>query len=310
MMPRVFTSLPSFALLLVPSVAPAPTPAPAPAGPFSAEITQTAGGQTATGTFSYQDKSYRFDLTSNGQQAIVLFDGTTGVTRLLTPQDKSYIQPGADDPMALLVNPFAAYATLARKNSVRTEGTASIAGIACRKQVVFSGEQVLLTACVSDDFDVPLKVEIPVYGIVVELRNVKRGPQPVALFRVPDGYKLKAMQAEPEPQPEWASKVARAPLLAPPFERTMAEGDIVRVRTQAGRSIAIEGVNAGKAPGSFTAAPFKGGKSLGASEMGTYEVNAGDSGTMTVGAQPPGTDEIIIRVGKGPLKIKATYVQK
>ena len=304
MISRVSSSIASFALLLIPAAAPAP------AAPFSAELVHTASGQTSTGTFNYQDKSYRFEVVNGPQQLIVLFDGQSGVTRLLAPPEKSYIQAGADDPMALLANPFSAYATLGRKNSVRTEGTGTVAGISCKKQVVFSGEQVLLTACTSDEFDVPLKVEIPVYGIAVELRNIKRGPQPAALFRIPDGYKLKAMEAEPEPQPEWASKVARAPLLTAPFERTMAEGDIVRVRTQAGRSISIEGVNAGKAQGSFTAAPFKGGKSLGPSEMGTYDVDPGSSGTMTVGAQPPNADELIIRVGKGPLKIKATYVQQ
>ena len=304
MMPRAFSSISSFALLLVPSAAPAPTV------PFSADLIHTSSGQTSTGTFSYQDKNYRFELANGPQQLIVLFDGASGVTRLLSPKEKSYIQAGADDPMALLANPFSAYATLARKNSVRTEGTATVAGISCKKQVVFSGEQVMLTACVSDEFDVPLKVEIPVYGIAVELRNIKRGPQPTALLRLPDGYTLKAMEPEPESQPEWAPRVARSPLLSPPFERTMAQGDIVRVRTLAGRSISIEGANAGKAQGSFTAAPFKGGKSLGTSEMGTYDVDPGTSGAMTVGAQPPTADELIIRVGKGPLKIKATYVQQ
>src|SRR5512140_1637456 len=180
MMPRVFSSIASFALLLVPAAAPAP------AVPFSAELLHTASGQTSTGTFNYQDKSYRFEVVNGGQQLIVLFDGQSGLTRLLAPPEKSYVQAGADDPMALLANPFSAYATLARKNSVRTEGTGTVAGISCKKQVVFTGEQVLLTACVSDEFDIPLKVEIPVYGIAVELRNIKRGPQPAALFRIPD----------------------------------------------------------------------------------------------------------------------------
>ena len=302
MMPRALASISSFALLLVPSAAPAP------AVPFSADLVHTSGAQTSNGTFNYQDGNYRFELTSGGEKLTVLFDGRRAMTRILNAQEKAYVEAGPDDPRALFANPFSAYASLAKKNSERTEGTATVAGISCTKHVVFSGEQVLLTACVAAEFGVPLKIEIPVYRLAVELRNIKRGPQPPALFQLPAGYSLKADEPEPVRQPDWAAQVARAPKLAPPFERTMAEGNIVRVPTQAGRSIAIEGTNTGKGDGSFTAAPFKGGKSLGPGEMGTYDVSAGESGTMTVGAQPPNADEVVIRVGKGPLKVKVTYV--
>ena len=100
--------------------------------------------------------------------------------------------------MSLFANPFpTAYAQLAKTNSVRTEGTETVAGVTCKKQVVFSGEQVLLNVSVSDEFDVPLKVEIPVYSIAVELKNLKRGPQDAALFALPAGYTLKVVEPEP-----------------------------------------------------------------------------------------------------------------
>ena len=108
---------------------------------------------------------------------------------------------------------------------------------------------MFVTAWVSDEFDVPLKVQTQLDGRTVELRNIKRGPQDVALFAVPAVYKL--VTIEPEPPPEWAKQVADAPVLTPPFEKTLAEGAIIRIRPQAGRRISLQGTIR---PGEYTIA--------------------------------------------------------
>jgi hypothetical protein len=173
---------------------------------------------------------------------------------------------------------------------------------------VSGGGQVFVTAWVSDEFALPLKVQTQLDGRTVELRNIKPGPQDPALFALPAGYKLTVVKEEPEPQPEWAGQVAAAPVLTPPFEKTLAEGGILRMRPKAGRWIAIEGTNTGKSQGTFTSAPFKDGKYLGGGSMGSVIVDPGDSGTMNVGAEPGKTDEIIVRVGQGTMKIKTAFV--
>jgi len=276
--------------------------------PFSAEIATTRNGQTSTGTFNYQDKSYRFDLADQGQQVIIQCDGQSGVTRIIAPAEKSYSEAAPGEPMSMFANPFSAYAHLSKTKTVRTEGTETVAGVPCRKQSVLEGEQVWVVGWISDEFDVPLKVEIPLYGISVELKHIKPGPQDATLFILPAGYKLRVPEAEAESQPDWVGQVARAPLLRPPFEKTLAEGKIVRVRTQAGRWISIEGTNLGRNQASFTTLPFKDGQSLGASEMGTTDVDPGDSGAMSVGSQPKSADELAVRVGSGTMKLKVTYV--
>jgi hypothetical protein len=286
----------------------APAAMPGFAASFSAELVDTRGGQTTTGTFNYQDKGCRLELGEKDRQLLVIVDGQTGVTRLLSPPEKTYVEAGPGEPMSLFANPFAAYAHFAKTKTVRTEGTDSVGGVPCKKQVVFSGEQVFLNAWVSDEFDVPLKVEIPVYGLTVELKNIKRGPQDPALFALPADYHLTVVKEEPEPQPEWVGQVAGAPVLAVPFEKTLAEGEIVRMRPQAGRWLEIEGTNAGQGEGSFTSVPFKGGKSLGPGEMNTTILDPGQSGAMTVGVEPDKADEMIVRVGKGTIKIKTAFV--
>jgi hypothetical protein len=299
MKPRTISCGWSILLLLV------ATAVPGRAAPFSAEVTNTSYGQTTTGTFHYQDKSCRLDLGEKDEQLLVIVDGQTGVTRLLSPPEKAYVEAGPGDPMSL-ANPFAAYAQFAKTKTVRTEGTELVGGVPCRKQVVFSGEEVFITGWVSDEFDVPLKVQIPVLKQTIELKNIKRGPQDPALFVLPAGYHLRV--EEPEPQPEWVDQVAGAPVLAVPFEKRLAEGGIVRMRPQAGRWISIEGTNTGQGQGTFTQAPFKGGKYSGGGSMGAVIVDPGQSGTMTLGAQPDSTDEIIVRVGKGTITIKTAFV--
>jgi hypothetical protein len=281
---------------------------PGRAASFSAELVDTRGGQTSAGTFHYQDKSYRFDFGEKGQQLIIMVDGQSGTMRLLNPAEKAYYEAGPNDPMSLFANPFALYAHYAKTKEVRTEGTEAVGGVPCKKQVVSGGEQVFVTGWVSDEFEIPLKVQTQLDGRTIELRNIKPGPQDPALFALPAGYKLTVVKEEPAPQPDWAGQVTGAPVLIPPFEKKLAAGGIVRMRPQAGRSIAITGINVGQGQGTYTAAPFKGGKYTGDGSMSSFSVDQGNSGTMSVGTGPDSADEIIVRVDEGTMKIKTSFV--
>lgn len=302
MKPRTLSRGWSALLLLIATVVPVA------AAPFSADLVDVRGGQTTTGRFHHQDKSYRYDLGEKDQQLIILVDGPSGVMRLMNPGEKAYYEAGPAEPMNLFANPFGAYAHFAKTKQVRTEGVESIDGIPCRKQVVSGGEQVFVTAWVSDELEFPLKVKTELDGRTIELRNIQRGPQDPALFTLPAGYKLVEVKEEPDPQPEWAGQVAGAPLLAVPFERTLSEGGIVRLRPRAGRWVEIAGTNVGKGDGAFTTAPFKGGKYVGGGSMSTIILDPGDSGAMNDGARSDNADEIVVRVGQGTMKIRASFV--
>ncbi|MBK8859090.1 MAG: hypothetical protein IPN11_15850 [Opitutaceae bacterium] len=280
------------------------------AAPFSAELVDSQGDQTRTGPFHYQDGSYRFEVGGPGHTLIVMVDGKTGILRMLNPAAKAYIEAGPADPMSIFASPFALYArdSQAKANDVRTEGTESIGGILCKKQVVSRGEQHFVTGWVSDAYELPLKVLTQLDARTVELRNIKPGPQDPALFTVPADYKLEVIEERRDPQPEWAGKAAGAPLLTPPFEKSLATGEIVRVRPQAGRWIKIEGTNTSKVQGSFTSAPFKDGEYTGGGSMNTVILDAGDSGAVSIGASPDTTDALVVHVGEGSMKIRVAYV--
>lgn len=281
---------------------------PGRAASFSAELVDTRGGQTHTGPFNYQDKSYRYEVVENGQTLIIMVDGQSGTMRVVNPSEKAYYEAGPDDPMNRISNPFGTYAFYSRKAEVKAEGTEPIAGIVCTKQALSAHEQLFVRAWVSEEFGFPLKVEVPIFQRTVELRNIKRGPQDVALFAMPAGYKLVQVQQEEEPQPKWIGQVAAAPVLAVPFEKTLAAGGIVRMRPQAGRWIEIEGANAGPGQGTFTEAPFKHGKYTGDGSMSSFTVDPNNSGIMKVGTGPDQADEIVVCVDEGTLTIKTAFV--
>jgi microcystin-dependent protein len=279
---------------------------PGRAASFSAELVDTRAGQTRTGPFNYQDKSYRFEVAENGQTLIIMVDGQSGTMRLLNPTEKAYYEAGPEEPMSLFANPFAAYAYYAKTKAVRTEGVESAGGVPCKKQVVSGGGQVFVTAWVSDEFDVPLKVQTQLDGRTVELRNIKRAPQDVGLFAVPAGYKL--VTIEPEPPLEWAKQVADAPVLTPPFEKTLAEGAIIRIRPQAGRRISLQGTNAGDGSCTFTAVAFKGGKPVDDPSGNMVTLEGRDSVKEVHGEGPAEADDIVVHVARGAVTIKTEFV--
>jgi hypothetical protein len=102
--------------------------------------------------------------------------------------------------------------------------------------------------------------------------------------------------------------VKGAPLLTPPFEKTLTAGGIIRIRPQAGREIEIAGTNTGQGQGSFTSARFKGGKYLGDGSRSTVILDQGDSSGMTDPVGPDKADEIVVHVNQGTMKIKTAFV--
>jgi hypothetical protein len=274
------------------------------AASFSAELVDTERGEIRTGTFACQDRSYRVELPEKGSALIIVGDAKSGLTRLLVPTEKVFLEAGPDDPRSALLSPFACYAVFSRKHGVRNEGTETVAGVRCTKQVVASGEQVFVIAWFSEELGLPLKIEIPVFSHVVELRAIKRGPQDAALFTTPSDYKP-APVADEEPPPAWAAQVPGAPEAKPPFHQRLSEGKILRIRPQAGRQIQLE---ATKGPGAVTAVGFKAGRPTSSPNGNTFNVDADSVATMTFSQAPSEVDAIVVRIRSGAVSIKLDWV--
>lgn len=278
---------------------------PGRAASFSAELVDSRGGETRNGTFYFQDDSYRFELVENGQSIVVIWDAPKGVMRVLVPAEKAYYEVGPDEPMAIWGNPFAGYAFFARTKEVRTAGTEAVGGVPCTKQIVFSGEQVFVTAWRAEEFGFPLKVETTLDARTMEIRNIKRGPQDATLFALPADFKQVSTEAQP---PEWAAKVPDAPVVNPPFTRTLSAGEIIRMRPQADRQIRLQGTSANGALCAFTAIGFKDGRPLGDPSGNTVNLEADNEVTMTFSDSPAEADDIVVRVREGTPRITVSVV--
>lgn len=279
---------------------------PGRAASFSAELLETRDGQTQTTRFNFQDKSYRYELVLNGQTLVVTVDGKSGILRMLLPGEKMYREAGPDADLVRFIDPFSCYAYYARSKDVQAEGTESIAGFPCTKRVVSGGGQVFVTGWWSEELGFPLRVLTNLDSRTLELRNIKPGPQDPALFALPAGYKL--IEEEKVPVPEWAGQIAGAPVLSPPFERTLAEGAILRMRPQAGRKISLTATNPGRETSTLTAIGFKDGRPRHDPGMSTASLEPGQSLGMVFADTSDEADEIIIRISRKSVKIKTTLV--
>ena len=275
------------------------------AASFTAEMVDTRGGKTRTGTFHFQDGSYRYTAIEDGRETVIIVDGKSGLMRALMPEKKVYIEAGPEHPINLWVNPFACFAHYARTRDLAKQGAEAVGGVPCVKQVASGGGQVFATAWVSDEWAFPLKVETQLDGRRVELLTLRAGPVEDSLFKLPEGYSL---MKEPEPEvPAWAAQVPSTPVLTPPFEKTLKAGEMVRVLPVAGRHISLSVTNRGKESSAFFSVAFGKGRPL--SEPGGNTMNLDEAQEVSaVHTETPAQAEaIVMRVVRGSLHFKAAW---
>ncbi len=272
---------------------------------FSADMTEIKNGQTQTFPFHYRDKSYRYETAADGSTLVIIVDNQSGMTRVLLPSGKNYIEMKSDDLRMALNEPFSLCALSARNNEVRMEGSESILGHPCSKQVYLANGQVFITAWISDEFAFPFKIENVLYGITVELSNIRTEPQDPSLFTIPSDYVMTPQM--PEPLPEWAKQVKDSPVLTPSFEKNLNEGEIIIIRPKAGYKITLNATNVHKETSTLTVVPFKNGNPVHDPMMTTCSFEPKDSVKMENSETPDEADDIVVRISKGKIALKATF---
>lgn len=287
---------------------------PALASSFSAELVDTRRGETHTAPFQFRDKSYRFETVEKGQTLFVLHDGQSGTLRLLVPQEKTFVEAGADEPMSRFISPFAFYAYYARTGEVKTVGTETLGGVRCAKQELTGNGQLYATAWFSEDYAFPLKIEIPLMERTVEVRAIKPGPQEAALFAVPAGYqpapKTPGSKTAERPMPNWVADIPAAPLVAAPFTQVLGEGKMLRIKTQAQKRIQLEVTNLAEANGAFVSFSCKQGRPLYDPSTELANLSKDQTVMTTYAESPEKADEVVVRVMAGTLTIQAELLGK
>jgi|GEM_PF-3175030 len=275
------------------------------ASSFSADMVKTSKSGISTNRFFMRDQQYRMETEEEGMALVILVDRKRGLTRMVVPDEKVYLEFKNDNMRSLMNNPFEAYVKLAGMTRERTAGTETVEGIPCRKNILSENGEDLMVACLAETLDFPLRIDNLGNAEKVELKNIRETSLKDALFQVPDGYEL--VDAMPFPLPEWAGDAARAPVMTPPFDKVLEEGQMVRIRPREGYAVTVKGSSPEGGKGTFTSVAFRKGRPLTDPSTGTFNVSGGSS-IQTRHKQGPGdADHVVVRAGQGHVAIKAGF---
>jgi hypothetical protein len=275
------------------------------AGSFSADLVETKDGRPQTHAFHFVDGSYCFEATERGRELLIVVDASKGVTRIVAPQEKAYRELKTTDMHGAVLNPFVSCTFAYPNSALRIEGKESIDGLPCTKRVLAVNGNDFFVSWTADEFGLPIKIEDRLTQRTFELRNLERGPQDAALFAVPTGFELKG-DPETEP-PEWAADLAKAPRLTPPFQKTLAAGEVVRIVLKAGFTINLQVTNPSSDDSTGVGVPFKDGRPLFDPKGETFTLAAAGEVTTGCTRSPAQADDYVFHVKAGQLALKATY---
>jgi len=287
---------------------------PVPAVDFKADIVQRVSGESKPGQIYVKDTKYRMEQREDGEQVVIIVDQQSGVTQVLSPSRKEYIQKPPNDPETLMNDPFQSVKFMVSPafGAVSKHiGTETVNGYLCDKYVISKEGTELITQWVSQKLKFPIRVSRPAdQNTFAELKNIREAPLSVRLFQIPAGYKKTAGATAEAPSegPPWAANVPSAPLVTVPNTREMSAGQIIRITVPAGAGVKITARNKIDGESTFTAAKFRAGR-IDTGSMTTFPNHEiGSSSGMTFNRDLQDGDEIVVRVVKGELSVSVEKV--
>ncbi len=159
------------------------------AAQFSADMLQGREDKTSKFKLYVKDKQYRMDMQQDGTEFVVLVDRETGITRVLMPAEKKYMQMENSSQRSQMNNPFESFQHSSKKYERKELGREEFKGYDCSKVLVGSDQQDLFTAWISKELEFPLKIIFHLQqGMFVELENIRQAPVDASLFDIPQDY--------------------------------------------------------------------------------------------------------------------------
>jgi len=275
---------------------------------FTADIVQSAGGLATTGKFFVKAGNYRMELEESGQPLCVIVDQQTGITTISAPLEKMFTKIPVDHPASVMNDPFQGLKYSMTLGETRADGTETIEGYECDKSALFADDQKAMTQWFSRKLNFPIKIVM--HGAtekMIELKNIQEVAVADSLFTLPVDYAEFQMPGqEPPTRPEWADGISSASFKNPPFEIELAAGDIVRVKPEVAKSLAVKAECVGEEECAVYAIPFK--DDLPLRELSTYN-NFARQGTICTRLHETSSeaDEFVIRVDKGSARLSAKW---
>ncbi len=279
------------------------------AAQFSAELIDSKGDKKVHGKIYVKDHQYRLEVPEAEEKVIVLVDEKTGKTKVLVPSKKIFLEFKNTDMKSLMNNPFQTFVYSKKHYDSKDTGKETINGYECRKTLLSTQGQDLMTAWGSTKLGFLVKiVNHGAKDMFVELKNIMEGPVDNTHFKVPEGYKK--MDRMPVPPPAWAKDIPKASYMEPPFEKSISASEIVRVKIIPGYSLKVKGSNKSDQKGAFTSVAFKDKQPIKDPSFSTFNLPPKSGGITVTHKEKPGeADEVIIRVRKGAIFVTTELIE-
>lgn len=271
---------------------------------FTGDLEMSTGEDTISGKIFVTADFYRMDVRQHGDQFSVIVDRKAGMTRVLLPERKQYIEIKSTDPVSRMSDPFQGLAFLSTSGEEKDAGTETVSGYECQKRVLSMQGQDVMTYWYAPKLDFPIKItNLASPGTFAEISYISEGPVESSVFAIPPGYaKMAAPGAEPPEIPDWASRVSKSPVVTPPVEKVMTAGDMIRIKVQPGRSVWVRATGSSD-DAVAKAVPFKDGAPIKSVSM--YS-NFGQRGVICDRRNETAAeaDEIVVRAFEGTMTVQ------
>ena len=185
-------------------------------------------------------------------------------------------------------------------------GTEMVHGYECDAYQITMDDTPVLAKWYAKSLDFPIK--IVGYGQqerIIEITDIEEKAVDASIFSVPEGFtKWVDPKSLPGERPEWAGDIEAAPVMMPPFEKNMGPGDIVRVKIEPGKSLAVKAGGISETEAVAKVIPFTGSNPL--KEEQWYN-NFAQRGIICQRCHEMSgeADEFIIRVYEGNITVVA-----
>ena len=236
---------------------------------FTATMKNVVPGQERIYQVYNDGENYRYELTEDGMDGVVIVLPSQNKTSILVPEKKYVHHTTCDDVMSRMNDPVQPVMTMKDSYDEKKVGEEEIAGFKCSKSELFAADQKVFTLWVSEELNFPLRIENNFErNTYMELSDIKVQDINENKFVVPADYtevddKMKPKIPEPPPPDSWTSVE-----LSLPVDRVFRRGEKIIVNIKNETNYRLTARNNSDSPAKFIRSQWKDGAELPENKQG------------------------------------------
>lgn len=279
------------------------------AADFTGKLKMKLNDETNKGDIFVSGPKYCMELEQYGEKVKVIVDTGKNETTIIRLSIKEYRTIASDDMLSLMNDPFRSYQYSLANGEEKFMGTEMVHGYECDVYQIVMADTPVMEKWQAKSLDFPIK--IVGYGQqkrIIEITDIKEKTLEASIFAIPEGFtKWVDPDSLPGERPEWAGDIEAAPVMTLPFEKILVPDDIVRVKIEPRKSLAVKAVGKSETEAVAKVIPFKGSNPL--KKEKRYN-NIAEKGVICHRNHEMSgeADEFIIRVYEGNITVMAKWM--